>query len=55
MIESMLEPHLKRNAGASQADVGLTFLILGGIYMISSPIGGLVSFMELEISSTSTV
>ena len=43
MIESMLEPHLKRKAGASQSDVGITFLILGGVYMISSPIGGLVS------------
>ena len=28
MIESMLEPHLKRKAGASQSDVGITFLIL---------------------------
>ena len=43
MIESMLEPHLKRKAGASQSDVGITFLILGGVYMVSSPIGGLVS------------
>ena len=43
MIESMLEPHLKREAGATQADVGVTFLILGGVYMFSSPIGGLVS------------
>ena len=43
MIESMLEPHLKRKAGATQADVGVTFLILGGVYMFSSPIGGLVS------------
>ena len=43
MIESMLEPHLKRSAGATQGDVGVTFLILGGVYMTSSPIGGLVS------------
>ena len=49
MIESMLEPHLKRKAGASQTDVGLTFLILGGVYMISSPIGGLVSFLMFLI------
>jgi len=42
MIESMLEPHLKRKAGATQADVGVTFLILGGVYMLSSPIGGLI-------------
>ena len=49
MIESMLEPHLKRKAGASQSDVGITFLILGGVYMISSPIGGLVSIDILKI------
>ena len=44
MITSMLEPHLKAKVGASQGDVGLTFLISGAVYMISSPIGGLVSF-----------
>ena len=56
MIESMLEPHLKGKAGATQGDVGITFLILGGVYMISSPIGGLVSsnyylyyFVTMEI------
>ena len=48
MIESMLEPHLKRKAGASQSDVGITFLILGGVYMISSPIGGLVRIQILN-------
>ena len=42
MIEAMLEPHLKRNAGATQTDVGITFLIYGSAYMISSPIAGLV-------------
>ena len=43
MIKSLLEPHLKRRAGATQVDVGMTFLIAGGVYMISSAIGGLVS------------
>ena len=48
----MLEPHLKRKAGASQSDVGLTFLILGGVYMISSPIGGLVSLQVFVLNSS---
>ena len=42
MIESMLEPHLK-DAGATQSQVGLTFLILGGVYMVTTPISGFVS------------
>ena len=39
----MMEPYLERKASASQYDVGMTFLIFGGVYMISAPIGGLVS------------
>ena len=46
MIESMLEPHLKSKAGASQTDVGLTFLMIGGVYMFSSPVCGFVSIMR---------
>lgn len=42
MIESMLEPHLKDSAGANQTQVGLTFLILGGVYMATTPITGYV-------------
>jgi predicted MFS family arabinose efflux permease len=42
MIESMLQPHIKNNAKSSQLDVGMTFLILGGHYMVSSVIAGLV-------------
>lgn len=37
----VLEPHL-RNAGATQSQVGLTFLILGGVYMVTTPIAGYV-------------
>ena len=51
MIEAMLEPHLKRKASADQTDVGVTFLILGAVYMFSSLIGGVVSslfIIELE-------
>ena len=47
MIESMLEPYLKRKAGADQEDVGVTFLILGAVYMFSSLIGGLVSSLVI--------
>ena len=43
MIEAMLEPHLKRKAFASQAEVGVSFFLLGGVYMAIVPIGGLVS------------
>ena len=42
----MLEPHLKSKAAASQSDVGLTFLIIGGVYMFSSPVCGFVSIMS---------
>ena len=42
MIESMLEPHLKRKAMASQVEVGVSFFILGGLFMAITPIGGLV-------------
>ena len=38
----MLEPHLKRNAGASQKDVGIVFMLRGFAYMIMSPTGGWV-------------
>lgn len=51
MIESMLEPHLKRKAAASQTDVGMTFFILGGVYMISSVIVGLVSVIRFIIGN----
>ena len=43
MIEAMLEPHLKNSAGATQGQVGVTFLILGGVYMLTTPIVGYVS------------
>ena len=45
MIESMLEPHLREDASATQNQIGITFLILGGVYMVASPIMGFVSFM----------
>ena len=42
MLESMLEPLLKRKAMASQAEVGVSFFILGGVYMVISLMGGWV-------------
>ena len=42
MIESMMEPHLK-DAGATQTQVGYSFLLNGLVYMITSPIIGFVS------------
>ena len=48
MITSMLEPHLK-SAGSTQSQVGTTFLILGGVYMISTPLSGFVSKSVQEI------
>ena len=48
MIEAMLEPHLKNSAGATQSQVGVTFLILGGIYMLTTPIVGYVSEYKLN-------
>ena len=49
----MLEPLLKRSAGASQIDVGITFLIYGGVFMISSPIAGLVGMINVNIMKNS--
>ena len=45
MIESMLEPHLREDANASQDEIGVTFLILGGTYMVASPIMGYVNIL----------
>ena len=43
-VESMLEPHLKNAAGADQMQIGVTFLILGGVYMVTTPVVGYVRF-----------
>ena len=42
MIVSMLEPHLVA-AGADTNDVGITFLVFGATFMVSTPLAGLVS------------
>jgi len=49
MIESMLEPHMKNEAGSTQMDVGLAFLILGGLYMTMSVTAGFVSISAFQI------
>ncbi len=43
MIEAMLEPHLKAEAGGTQLDVDMTFLVLGGCYTLTTPIWGYVN------------
>ena len=50
MIESMLEPHMKNEAGSTQMDVGLAFLILGGLYMTMSVTAGFVSISSSGFS-----
>jgi len=40
-IESMLEPHI-RSIGATQFQVGLTFAIYGGIYVVSALLSGYI-------------
>ena len=47
-VESMLEPHLKNAAGADQMQIGVTFLILGGVYMVTTPV---VGYVRVNISS----
>ncbi len=41
-IESLLEPHMKKVAGSTQIDIGITFLIIGALYMVSCVSVGLV-------------
>jgi hypothetical protein len=47
MIESMLEPYMKTYTDASQTDVGNTFLVLGAIYMVTTPVTGYVSITHI--------
>ena len=52
MITSMLEPHLA-STGATTNDVGMTFLVLGAIFMVSTPLAGMVIivFVDSEMSA----
>ena len=47
MIESMLEPHMKTTISASQMQVGVAFLISGGVYMLTNPLIGKVKFRKI--------
>jgi hypothetical protein len=47
MIASMLEPHLAE-AGADPTQVGLTFLIFGAVFMVSTPLAGFVRIFILH-------
>jgi len=42
MTEAMMEPHLKNEAGANQAEVALAFFCLGGSYVLTMPTVGYV-------------
>lgn len=46
MIESMLEPHMKTTIRASQMQVGVAFLISGGVYMVANPLIGKVKIQK---------
>ena len=35
MIDSMLEPHLRDTVGATQTEIGVTFMIDGIVYTLS--------------------
>lgn len=48
LLESTLEPYLKNVLGASQMDVGISFLILGAFYVVSNPIAGWVSLVLIR-------
>ena len=43
-LEAMLDPQMKNMIGASQAQVGIAFLLLGGSYLVTSVAAGFVSF-----------
>ena len=47
MIEAMLDPHMKNTIGASQMQVGVAFLISGGVYMLANPLIGKVIPLHL--------
>jgi len=50
MIESMLEPHMKTTISASQMQVGVAFLISGGVYMVANPpIGKVCDLMTYPV------
>jgi hypothetical protein len=49
IIDSMLEPYMKKETGATQMDVGIAFLLLGLLYMIGNPIAGWVYFTQYLI------
>ena len=46
MVEGMMEPPLKE-AGATQNEVGYFFLIIGALYMITTPLAGYVSGVKI--------
>ena len=45
MIDSMLEPHLRDTVGATQTEIGVTFMIDGIVYTLSGIGAGYVYFL----------
>ena len=51
MIDSMLEPHMKNTANATQTEVGLTFMIYAFVYTVAGLIAGYVSLELVQMSN----
>ena len=47
MIESMIEPHMKGKAHATQEEVGLAFMTFALLYTFASPLAGYVSYLNI--------
>ena len=45
MIDSMIEPHLRDTVGATQTEIGVTFMIDGIVYTLSGIGAGYVYFL----------
>ena len=50
MIESMLEPHMIKEAHSSHEEVGLAFMIYSLVYTLASPLAGYVSYLLQPIN-----
>jgi len=44
MAEAMMEPYLKKEIDASQAEVAIVFFIVGGSFSICTPLAGYVRY-----------
>jgi len=51
MTESLMEPHLKKEAGASQSEVAFAFAVLAGSYLVTMFTMGFVGISFLKTLS----